>query len=121
MNTGSIFTTLPMSTIGSRLSINPRPLSFWNLPPNENEQNDVLEYAKERGKEAPPKRPGDGYIFGGAIIGIISGIIIGLYFKMPWVYIIGIFVGGIAGTLIGSVIGARVIKNAARNRRPDFY
>ena len=96
-------------------------LVFYWFPPNEEETRGQIEYMEERGKQAPPRRPGDGYPIGGALVGTIVGIIIAVRTGSAWVFIVGTIGGGIAGTLLGSLVGTVIIKYRRSSDNLRYY
>ena len=80
-----------------------------------------VEYLKERGNQAPRRRPGDRFPIAGALVGAIAGIVIGVKTGMPWVFIVGLIGGGIIGTLLGSAIGALVTKYRGSRNNLRYY
>ena len=85
-------------------------LRFQFIPPDENQLRGQIEYMKDEGNKAPPRRPGDKYTIAGALVGIIVGIIIAGISRRPWVFIVAPIGGGIAGAVLGSLAGNLIKK-----------
>ena len=94
---------------------------MFPTPLDEIQMRGQVEYAKERGNQAPPPRPGDRYILTGALVGVIVGLIIAFIVGIPWVYIVGIIGGGIVGTSLGSLIGFLITKYQERSKNNLRY
>ncbi len=102
----------------------PRHLFFYT-PPEMFQRENEIELERELRTEGdpehpPPRKPGDRYIAGGAMIGMVvggasGGVIAWAYPGLPMVVMV---VGGIvAGSFLGLLIGDRLKKRSLSARR----
>ena len=100
---------------------------FFNMGDQQEERVKIegqLEYAREKLRQLPDRKPGDRYPLAGAAIGIVIGVVIG---SLTWdgnlFWLFGcVMAGGIAGTLLGSLTGNLVAWfTRAKRQGPRYY
>lgn len=78
-------------------------LAEWDPFRQSHEDSTLLKYRDEDGwgGKRPEKKPGDGYVISGTVLGLIAGGAAGYYVNYFMVFI-GIVAGGVIGALVGS-------------------
>jgi hypothetical protein len=56
-------------------------------------------------RRPPPRKPGDGYVAAGMVVGICAGGVLGFAVNL-FAGAMGIVAGGVCGALLGSVLGS---------------
>lgn len=96
---------------------------MFPTPQDEIQMRGQVEYAKEKIKELPERKPGDKYPLFGVIIGIIAGIIVGTKtWNGNFFWLVGcVIAGGIIGTSLGSLVGTLITKLGRPKNNLRYY
>ncbi|GEM_PF-4230440 len=96
---------------------------MFPTPEDEIRMQGQVEYGKEKAKELREHKPGDMSTFWGAVIGVISGIVIGVKtWHGSYFWLMGCLIaGGITGTLFGSLVGFLITKYRRSRDNLKYY